>query len=115
MRTFHKRKEKSDAAKSELSFRSKRLKSRKLQKDFHKIFAKTKETKIETERPSSGTHPEAQTITGNAPYRDETSTHLYPLQLKRFEKKEKQILRRKGYLLKIANLPKQQSTGTEIS
>ena len=93
MRTFRKRKEKSLAAKSQQSSLTKAPIKKTPEKDFHKIFAKTKETKIETERPSSGTHPEAQTITGNAPYRDETSTHLYPLQLKRFKKKEKQLLK----------------------
>ena len=65
MRTFHKRKEKSVAPKSQQSLSSKNIQSKKRQKDFHKTFAKTKETKTEAERPSTGPRRESQTITGD--------------------------------------------------
>ena len=110
--TFHKWKEKSVAAKSKQSLHSQKLKSRKRRKRiFTKILWKQKKQKskrsdtLGNRRQSQGTHRlEIKYLRIFTRYNWKGS-----------RKKKNRSWRRKGYRNKIANLPKQQSTRTEIS
>ena len=77
VRKFHKRKEKSVAAKSQQS----PLKINPIEetpKGFSQNFVKTKEIKTEAERSSTGPPGALETITRNTQSRDKIFTRLYP-------------------------------------
>ena len=88
VRTSHKRKEKSVAVKSQQSLHSQTQQSRKLRKDFHKHFVKTKETETEAERPSTGPRRESQTTTGNILSRDRKK-HIFTVTIEEVQEKRK--------------------------